>query len=41
LVPLALAREREILNFLNPAALNAFLSGLEELERGLGVGPGK
>jgi DNA-binding MarR family transcriptional regulator len=41
LVPLALARERELLTCLGPSDLNAFLRGLRQLEHGLGVVPGK
>ena len=41
LVPLALARERELFGCLGPAEMETFLSGLERLERGLGVTPVK
>jgi DNA-binding MarR family transcriptional regulator len=41
LVPLALARERELLTCLGSSDLNAFLRGLKQLENGLGVVPGK
>jgi DNA-binding MarR family transcriptional regulator len=41
LVPLALARERELLTCLSPPDLDAFVRGLRQLELGLGVVPGK
>jgi len=41
LVPLALTRERELFSCLGPAEMRTFLGGLERLERGLGVTPGK
>jgi DNA-binding MarR family transcriptional regulator len=41
LVPLALARERELFSCLGPADMQAFLKGLDRLERGLGATPAK